>query len=91
MDSTSRWQMSSFLSAPGQQQVRVGRLVAAGDLRELNEDELRRFEAMCENQRTFLRVELVRPRAAAFEAGQRSCGSSSAALTSTAASPISTR
>jgi hypothetical protein len=33
---------------------------SAGDLRELNEDELRRFEAVCENWRTFVRAELAR-------------------------------
>jgi hypothetical protein len=33
---------------------------SVGDLRELSEDELRSFEALCENWRTFVQAELAR-------------------------------
>jgi hypothetical protein len=33
---------------------------SAGDLRELSDDELRSFEALCDNWRTFVQVELAR-------------------------------
>jgi hypothetical protein len=33
---------------------------SAGDLRELSDDELRSFEALCENWRTFVQAELAR-------------------------------
>ena len=33
---------------------------SAGDLRELSDDELRRFEALCDNWRTFVQAELAR-------------------------------
>jgi hypothetical protein len=33
---------------------------SAGDLRELSDDELRSFEALCDNWRTFVQAELAR-------------------------------